>query len=210
MSHTQCWRDAVLWAAARISENISHTIFYRRGRTALAVWGRVNSSVLQCVAGCCIVLHSSCIVLHSTKFSSVLQCVAVCCSVLHCTYNDSQCVAVCCSVLQCVVAVCCRMLRCVAFQIQYCNDVSGQRWWSEDDYNFSVLQCVAVRRSMLQCVAFPVPMSHSMLQCVAVCCIVLQCVALCCIVLQCVAVCCIVLQCVAVYCISHPMFHQRG
>ena len=49
------------------------------------------------------------IVLYS---SSVLQCVAVCCSVLHTyirIYNCSlleQCVALCCTVLQCV-AVCC-------------------------------------------------------------------------------------------------------
>jgi len=122
----------------------------------------------------------------------VLHFVAICCSVLHCTYNDSQCVAVCCSVLWCV-AVCCRMLQCVEFHIQYFNDVSGQRWWSEDGYNFSVLQCVAVRCRMLQCVAF-------LFQCLTVCCSVLQCIALCCSVLQCVALCCI----------SCTMFHQRG
>jgi len=77
------------------------------------------SSVLQCVAVCCIVLQ--CVAVCC----SVLRCVAVCCSVL-------QCVAVlplisgplglfpqatrhlqCCVVLQCV-AVCCGVLQCVA------------------------------------------------------------------------------------------------
>jgi len=60
------------------------------------------SSVLQCVAVCCIVCSWVFVYVWShltnsesvVEMSSVLQCVAVCCSVL-------QCVAVCCSVLQC-------------------------------------------------------------------------------------------------------------
>jgi len=81
--------------------------------------GTVQSSVLQCVAGCrslCYSVLQMCSSsfeswhLHFSKSEhvccSVLACVAVCCSVLQCT-------AVCCSVLQCT-AVCCSVLQCVA------------------------------------------------------------------------------------------------
>jgi len=56
----------------------------------------------------------------------------------------------------------------------------------------SVLQCVAVFRSVLM-VRWLVLAGEGN---VAVCCSVLQCVAVCCSVLQCVAECCGVVQCV--------------
>jgi len=135
--------------------------------------------VSQCVAVCRSALHrvtffsgkrdeiallaAQIAALSSACHGQVLQCVAVCCSVLQCVaalwaagvlWHDPACcsvlqrVAVCCSVWQ-RIAVCCKVFTslCSAWAVS----------------QSSVLQCVAVRRSVLQ-----------MLQCVAVCCSVLQ------------------------------------
>ena len=88
--------------------------------------------------------------------------------------------------------------------VSYC--VEDSEWASDKNYHgvlhavcCSVLQCVAMTRSLLQRVTvqesgwtseFKLPW------CVAVCCSVLQCVAVRCSVLQCVAAFCSVLQCV--------------
>jgi len=156
--------------------------------------------VFQSVAVCCSVLQCT------TVCYSRLQCVAVCCSVLQCVAvccSVLQCVAVCCSVLQCiavcryastqkhsralmlqcVVAVhCCSALPCAPHILR--TTVMRCAVQANDNTRWaSVLQCVAVCRSVLQCGA--------------VCCSVAQCVELCKSVLQGVAVYCMVLQCAA-------------
>jgi len=92
---------------------VCFSVMHSTGRATATALQSCKIGVLQCVAACC----------------SVLQCVAVCCSVLHSTGRATvtalqshvkllsssvlQCVAVCCGVLQCV-AVCCSVLQCVA------------------------------------------------------------------------------------------------
>ena len=91
----------------------------------------------------------------------------------------------------------CSILKCVV--------VLDQREWSHGVFWYGVLQCVAVCCSMLQSVA----VRRSVLQYVAVCCSIysmcmipwrvsVRRVAICCSMLQCVAVCCSALHCVAV------------
>ena len=145
----------------------------------------------------------------------MLQFVAVCCSVLQCVSWASvpalQCVAVRCRVLLCVTG--CRNMLAMHCKLKLVSYLCC-----------SLLQRVAVCRSLLQCAALSfgvsvssisVPVLHfaavrcSALQCVAVrwChgyryhfCIALPCFAVCCSVLQCVAVCCGALQRGAVCC----------
>jgi len=119
--------------------------------------------------------------------------------------------------LQCI-AVCRSMLQRIAMSSESIRIISkvATHPWRDCSCKYSVLQYVAVCRSMLQCVA----VCRSVSQCVAmssesirilsrvathpgrVCSYnhnALQCVAARCSVLQSVAVCCSLLQCVAVY-----------
>jgi len=116
--------------------------------------------------------------------TAVLQCAVVCCNV---------CVSfsVCCSVLQCVVVYCGQSEKRVLMK----QCVSRRR------LRCSVLQWVAVCRSVLQRVCCSVYLVcrvlRNAIECCSVCVFfsVLQCVILRCSVLQCVAVCCSVLKC---------------
>ena len=105
------------------------------------------------------------------------------------------------SPLQCVAFCCSHMVVTLDHKRPFVRRSIGRGHHREKVY-CTVLQCVAVRRSMLQydavccsvlqCVAVPKEGVYPH-ECVAVCCSMLYFVVVCCSVLQCVAVCCSVL-----------------
>ena len=102
---------SILWCAAVASNLLVHI---RAIDPVFALHFILYSSVFQCVAVCCIVLHRVAVNLERVYLLYLpAPSISTSCSVLQCVCSVLQCVAVCCSVLQCVT-VCCSVLQCVA------------------------------------------------------------------------------------------------